>query len=78
MIMNALYQLPLKNVAITIFTVPKVHTLEIFLETMHSMLEFWPRLPFGKDEFAAKPCHFDGMPQHLWADIPWSSLSSRI
>ena len=31
-------------------------------------------LPFGKDEFAAKPCHFDGMPQHLWADIPWSSL----
>jgi hypothetical protein len=27
----------LKNVAITIFTVPKVHTSEIFLETMHSM-----------------------------------------
>jgi hypothetical protein len=31
-------------------------------------------LPFGKDEFAAKPCHFDGMPQNLWADIPWKSL----
>ena len=31
-------------------------------------------LPFGKDEFAAKPCHFDGMPQNLWASIPWKSL----
>jgi hypothetical protein len=31
-------------------------------------------LPFGKDEFAAKPCHFDGMPQNVWASIPWKSL----
>ena len=31
-------------------------------------------LPFGKDEFAAKPCHFDGMPPNLWASIPWKSI----
>ena len=31
-------------------------------------------LPFGTEEFAAKPCHFDGVPQELWAAIPWKSL----
>lgn len=31
-------------------------------------------LPFGTEEFAAKPCHFDRVPQELWARIPWKSL----
>ena len=31
-------------------------------------------LPFGTDEFAAKPCHFDGVPHDIWAGIPWKSL----
>jgi hypothetical protein len=31
-------------------------------------------LPFGTDEFSAKPCHFDGIPSDLLCSIPWSSL----
>jgi hypothetical protein len=31
-------------------------------------------LQFGTDEFASKPCHFDGVPTEIWAKIPWSSI----
>jgi hypothetical protein len=31
-------------------------------------------LPFGTDEFSAKPCHFDGVPHDVWLSIPWSSI----
>ena len=31
-------------------------------------------LPFGTDEFSAKPCHFDGVPPDVWLSIPWSSI----
>ena len=27
-------------------------------------------LEFGTEEFAAKPCHFDGVPETLWSSIP--------
>ena len=31
-------------------------------------------LEFGTDEFAAKPCHFDGVPDDVWLSIPWNSI----
>ena len=31
-------------------------------------------LQFGTEEFASKPCHFDGVPSEVWAKIPWSSI----
>ena len=31
-------------------------------------------LAFGTEEFAAKPCHFDGVPETLWSSIPWNSI----
>jgi len=31
-------------------------------------------LPFGTDEFSAKPCHFDSVPPDVWLSIPWSSI----
>ena len=31
-------------------------------------------LQFGTDEFASKPCHFDGVPSEVWAKIPWGSI----
>jgi hypothetical protein len=31
-------------------------------------------LQFGTEEFASKPCHFDGVPSEVWEKIPWSSI----
>ncbi len=31
-------------------------------------------LPFGTDEFSAKPCHFDAVPDEVMLTIPWSSI----
>ena len=31
-------------------------------------------LPFGTDEFSAKPCHFDAVPDEMWLSISWSSI----
>jgi hypothetical protein len=31
-------------------------------------------LEFGTEEFAAKPCHFDSVPENLWSSIPWNSI----
>ena len=31
-------------------------------------------LEFGTDEFAAKPCHFDSVPDDVWSIIPWNSI----
>jgi hypothetical protein len=31
-------------------------------------------LEFGTEEFAAKPCHFDSVPETLWSSIPWNSI----
>lgn len=31
-------------------------------------------LEFGTEEFAAKPCHFDCVPEAIWSSIPWNSI----
>jgi hypothetical protein len=31
-------------------------------------------LEFGTEQFAAKPCHFESVPETLWSSIPWNSI----